>query len=261
MLRPELGPDERDVRLEYVAMLNPSEVLGAQPLLLLLVGEARLVDGVASNFAHVRHGEVEGRSRYGVLLQEGVVGHVEEERVISGEGHVHSSAEEFRKRVILHLRKEEVVGQGGDREANLVQIVQVLQRDLLGEVDAVVDGLAKEVGGREMHHVSSLPGVGSERKCIEPLGLSEAINDLNVSPKVVELPCVRRVVVLLPLGGRRAVARRLRVPLVVNGVETDDVVEEFRNLRMLRAEGRERSEGGERSSEEDFESGRLTSSG
>ena len=60
-----------------------------------------------------------------VLLEEGLLGEVEEQRVVRGKGHVHAVAEELIEGVVAELEEKEVVRGGRHAKPDLVQEVEV----------------------------------------------------------------------------------------------------------------------------------------
>ena len=93
-LVPVRHSDIRHVGPGYVVTPDPFPlVVGAQPVLLHLVREPTGHHGVPGELAHVAAGEFPDLGRDAVLLHQGLLGEVELQRVVGGEGDVEAPGE------------------------------------------------------------------------------------------------------------------------------------------------------------------------
>ena len=103
---------------------------------------------------------------------------MKKERIVSREGDIEPAAEKLDKGAVGNFSKEKIVREGSTRQANLVQIIQILEADLLIQIDPVGDRFAQQVGTGEVQRVSCFPGVGTKGDCVEASGLSQRIENL-----------------------------------------------------------------------------------
>jgi len=83
-------------------------------------------------------------------------------------------------------------------ETYLIQIVEVLETNLVLQVNAMVYRLAKHVRCTEVHWVPSLSSMWTKRNNIQILCLAQLIQDTQICPQVINLPCIRRVLLSFP---------------------------------------------------------------
>mmetsp|Transcript_8725 Transcript_8725/g.21469 ORF Transcript_8725/g.21469 Transcript_8725/m.21469 type:complete len:213 (-) Transcript_8725:52-690(-) len=178
VLRPILRTNERNVGFVLVAKGHPLAKVLAQKSCLELLFKARLEDGIPSKFHHVRHGQIKGCPCDRIFFQKGVVRHVKEEGIVRREGDIKPAAEKLDKGGVANFPKEKIVGKGSTRQANLIQIVQILEADLLIQIDPVGDRFTQQVGTGEIQRVSGFPGVGTKGDCVEAPGRSHRIENL-----------------------------------------------------------------------------------
>lgn len=75
---------------------------------------------------------------------------MELQRIVGRESDVQTSTKEERERIALVVEEQAVVAQGRDREADLREVVQILERRREAEVDAVIDAVRDEERRGEM---------------------------------------------------------------------------------------------------------------
>lgn len=76
--------------------------------------------------------------------------------VIGGQADGEAASKEGGEGVAVVVQEEGVVGEGGHAQANLGQVVEVLQGWGLAQIDAVGDVVAEEHGGHQVVHIPSL---------------------------------------------------------------------------------------------------------
>lgn len=76
--------------------------------------------------------------------------------VIGGQADGETASKEGGEGVAVVVQEEGVVGEGGHAQANLGQVVEVLQGWGLAQIDAVGDVVAEEHGGHQVVHIPSL---------------------------------------------------------------------------------------------------------
>mmetsp|Transcript_13764 Transcript_13764/g.38842 ORF Transcript_13764/g.38842 Transcript_13764/m.38842 type:complete len:802 (-) Transcript_13764:162-2567(-) len=229
---PELDSHVGHVRLVRVVL---EHLAASHPVPLQPLREAALHDAVSSDFADVRRAELVNLHRDTVLLDQGLLRHVNQERVVRGEGDVQAPLKECWEGVLRVLAEQAVVGKRGHRKTNLCQVVQVLKRRVLLQVDAVVDRIRHEECPRQVVNVSRLPGVRPEGELRHVPLLPERVQDVEVGVDIVQIVVVRRVLLHVPLFGGWHLAMHLPfvARLVVHNVESHYVVQERHQLRVL----------------------------
>ena len=126
-LVPVGDPDVRDVGPGHVVAPDPFPlVVGTQPVLLDLVREAAGEDRVPGQLAHVAAGEFPDLGRDAVLLHQRLLGEVELERIVRGEGDVETSGKIIGQRGSVIVEEQRVVGEGRHGDTNLTQVVEIL---------------------------------------------------------------------------------------------------------------------------------------
>mmetsp|Transcript_40919 Transcript_40919/g.95052 ORF Transcript_40919/g.95052 Transcript_40919/m.95052 type:complete len:312 (+) Transcript_40919:451-1386(+) len=158
--------------------------------------------------------------------------------------------EEVRKGVLRHLQKEGVVRQGRDRDANLCEVVKVLQNRRVLKIDAMVDTVCQKEGGGEVVDLSSLAGVRSVGEVPgAPQLLAQVVPPADVDEDIVGVVGVGRVFAYRPklraqdvgaVHGTHLLAVELRAShgelvwhaLIVHAVHPRDRRKHFREVRM-----------------------------
>mmetsp|Transcript_33131 Transcript_33131/g.95244 ORF Transcript_33131/g.95244 Transcript_33131/m.95244 type:complete len:236 (-) Transcript_33131:705-1412(-) len=137
----------------------------------------------------------------------------------------------------LLVRQEQVVvGTRRHSDANATQVVEVLQRHRLPQVQAVRDAVGQEEGGVEVVQLARLPSMRSVGKLVEAKARPQAVQHPQVALQVEVVVLVRGVRVQCPLlgcasqGGGSSVTRLVALGLVVHGVEAGDQAHELRDL-------------------------------
>ena len=87
---------------------------------------------------------------------------MQHERVVGTERYIHALTEELGEGVLVVVEEKLVVAQGGHGDADLREVVQVLQAGILSKQDAVVDLMRTQVGGHEVDNVAGLSAVRAE---------------------------------------------------------------------------------------------------
>jgi len=155
---------------------------------------------------------------------------MELQRIVGRESDVQTSTKEERERIALVVEEQAVVAQGRDREADLREVVQILERRREAEVDAVIDAVRDEERRGEMVGRAALTtmwtkveGVWTHARTTrinnrpraheqvrhsrtartEAFGLTNEVERLDVDPQEIHLKGVRRITLGLPVAGRR----------------------------------------------------------
>ena len=109
----------------------------AEPDGLSLLGKATHHHTVPGQLTHVTRAQLPHLGRYAVLLHQGLSREVELQRVISGQGHDEASGVELRQRVLVVVQEEGIVAERRHCNANLREIVQILQHWTLQQTEFV----------------------------------------------------------------------------------------------------------------------------
>ena len=120
-------------------------------------------------------------------------------RVIGAEGNVQSNAKVSRERVLVIIEKELIVGQGGHGNADLGEIVQILQGGIGAQKNAVIDLVSEEVGSRQMLYIPRLATMGTELKGIKSFRCTELVKYANVGVHVVHVVAKGRIISHRPI--------------------------------------------------------------
>ena len=78
------------------------------------------------------------------------------EGVVRGQGQGEAAGKEDGEGVLVVVQEEGVVAEGAHAQPDLAQVVQVLQRQRLAQVDAVRDVLAQQQAAHQVIHIPGL---------------------------------------------------------------------------------------------------------
>ena len=78
------------------------------------------------------------------------------EGVVCGEGEGEAAGEEDGEGVLVVVQEQGVVAEGAHAQPDLAQVVQVLQRQRLAQIDAVRNVLAQQQAAHQVIHIPSL---------------------------------------------------------------------------------------------------------
>ena len=118
-------------------------------------------------------------------------------------------------------------------EANLREIVQVLNRGVILEVDAVADAVGGEEGPVEVVIGARLAAVGAEVEGAEAAARPKLVERSDVGEEIVQIVIVRRIIRCRPLAWQDRPERAVDRRLIVDGVKSADVLEEVVDRRVL----------------------------
>ena len=106
------------------------------------------------------------------------------------------------------VEEERVVRQRRHVQADLLQVVEVLQDRRFSQVDAVRDVLGEQKRRGEVVDVASLPRVRPERYGVQPLALPKLVQGVQISVHVIGVIRKGWVVGHVPFLRRSHVLRR-----------------------------------------------------
>mmetsp|Transcript_58030 Transcript_58030/g.149369 ORF Transcript_58030/g.149369 Transcript_58030/m.149369 type:complete len:298 (-) Transcript_58030:943-1836(-) len=214
-------------------------ILGSHPTLLRLLGEAAYQHAVPGQLAQVCRREPVELLGDRVLLHQRLLRLVELQRIIRTEAHVQAPLEELMERALLIGEEQVVVGARRHPEADLAEVVQVLQGHGLPQVDAVVDGVREQEGRVQVVQLACLARMRPVVELRHALGCPQTIHNLDVGLQVIIVVLVGGVVADGPVlrlaltRGEVSVLRLFALRLIINGVEPRHLAEEFGDLRVL----------------------------
>mmetsp|Transcript_409 Transcript_409/g.993 ORF Transcript_409/g.993 Transcript_409/m.993 type:complete len:287 (+) Transcript_409:288-1148(+) len=177
-----------------------------------VAGEPALQHAVSGQFAQIRGRKTEELLRQGVLLHEGLLGLVEHQRVVRAQAHVQTADEEIVERRLLVGQEEVVVRAGRHCNADPAEVVQVLERRRLAQVEAVRDAISEQESCVEVVKLTSLACVRPVVELVEAHGSAQFVQHSQVALQVEVVVLVGGVCLDVPLlrralnGGKCAVA-------------------------------------------------------
>ena len=105
--------------------------------------------------------------RHGKLLHQRLPREVQQQRVVRGQRHGQPARKVRRERIAMVVQEQRVVAQRAHAEADLREVVQVLQEGALAELDAMRDVLGAHEARGEVVDLAGLAAVRPQRKGVE----------------------------------------------------------------------------------------------
>mmetsp|Transcript_12701 Transcript_12701/g.27435 ORF Transcript_12701/g.27435 Transcript_12701/m.27435 type:complete len:375 (+) Transcript_12701:326-1450(+) len=205
----ELHAQVGHVRLANVVARDARvHVVGTEPGCLNARLERRLQHRVARDLCQIARREAPHLLRDAVLLHERLLRVVEHERIVRRERNVQANREKLMERVFREAEEEGVVRERREGEADLSDVVEVLQRRRLAQVDAVRDAARRQKSRVKVVELTGLARVRAEAKRGKPLRVSKLVEDVQVGVQVVAVVGIMRVARLPLLGVRSWVVVR-----------------------------------------------------
>lgn len=109
-----------------------------------------------------------------VLLDKGLLGEVELERIVGTQTDIETAVEEGREGVALIVQEQGVVGQGRHGNTHLGQVEQVLQSGDLAQENTVRDTKGSQEGRGQVIRVTGFTTVGSKHERVWKLEEKES---------------------------------------------------------------------------------------
>lgn len=204
----------------------------AQPSLLQRQFESTLIDGVLRKLTHVDRTELVDLGSHRVFFNQRLFRESKLQRVIGGQGHVKPTLEEAGARVLVVRQEQGVVTEGRHRDADLVQVVEILQQRHLAQQDTMADAVAAQEADGQVIGVTGLTAVRPKDESVESSALAPIVERGNIGKHEVDPIAVRRILLGVPFAGNRvlAVEPTLRLALVIDTIESDHSLEEDMQL-------------------------------
>lgn len=230
---PECLSNVRHIALGHiVASHTRRTAVRAQPSLLQRQFESTLVDGVLGELTHINRTELVDLGSHRVFFNQRFFRESKLQRIIGGQGHVEPTLEEAGARVLVVRQEQRVVTEGRHGDADLVQVVEILQQRHLAQQDTVADAMAAQEADSQMIGVTSLTAVRPKDESVEPPTLPPVVERGNIGKHEVDPIAVRWILLGVPFAGNGvlAVEPTLRLALVIDTVESDHSLEEDMKL-------------------------------
>lgn len=232
---PECLTDVRHIALgDVVTSHTRKTAVGAQPSLLQREFESTLIDRVLGELTHIDRAELVDLSRHRVFLNEGLLCERKLQWVIGGQGHVEPTLEKAGTWVLVIGQEQRVVTKRRHCDANLVQVVEVLQQRHFAQQNAVTDAVAAQEADSQMIGVAGLTTVWPKNEGIESTALPPVIERGNIRKHEVDPIAIRWVLLGVPFAGNGVlpVEPTFRLALVIDTIKSNHPLQEDVKLGM-----------------------------
>lgn len=230
---PECLSNIRHIALGHiVASHTRRTAVRAQPSLLQGQFKSTLIDRVLGELTHIDRAELVDLGSYRVFFNQRLFRESKLQRIIGGQGHVEPTLEEAGARVLVVRQEQRVVTERRHCDADLVQVVEVLQQRHLAQQDTVADAVAAQEADGQMIGVTSLTAVRTKDESVESSALPPIVERGNIGKHEVDPIAIRWILLGVPFAGNRvlAVEPTLGLALVINTIESDHSLEEDMKL-------------------------------
>lgn len=190
--------------------------------------KSTLIDGVLGELAHIDGAKLVDLGSDGVFFNQRLFGESKLQRIIGGQGHVEPSLEEAGTGVFVIGQEQCVVTERRHCNADLVQVVQILQQRHLSQQDTMADAVAAQEANSQMVRVAGLTAMRSKDEGVESSALPPIVERRNIGKHEVDPIAVRRVLLGVPFAGNRilAVEPTFRLALVIDTIKSNHALQE-----------------------------------